>query len=273
MRTVRVLDRQYPELAGRFSSSALPVPSAVDYAWGAISKPDGNPAFRYVFDPDPKFIRAGAGIIGPDAWRDSASGSKWSTNASKSINLTAEINGKPTVNLDAATALLAPSDSGGFNSTEFSFFAVFNSPVSTSVRNIIGPNELVEVTPLQGSCCLLLNTAGRLNVFFGSLGAPLVETTKAYQGVTVLVVVTFSTTRGVTIRRNGKEVVRDATRVTPIAGSKMNIFSASGSGSRFSGSIGKFGVLDVDLSRQEYAAGLAAIEDHLLSLYAITRDV
>jgi hypothetical protein len=270
MRTVRVLDRQYPDLAGRFSSVAIPVPSAVDYTWGALSKADGSPALRYVFDPDPKFIRAGAGIIGPDAWRDSASGSKWSTNAGKSLVKATAINGAPTVTLDAATALLAGADSGTFNATEFSFFAVFNSPVAATVRTLLGPTEVVGTTPLQGSCNILLSTAGALNVYWGSLGAPLMEATKTYQGVNVLLLITFSTARGVSIRRNGVEVVKDASRVTPIAGSKLNLFSASGSGSRFSGSVGKVGVLDVDLSRPEYAGGLASIESHLMSLYGLS---
>ncbi len=270
MRHVRVLDRQYPELAGRFSSAAVPVPSATDYSWGAISKADGMPALRYVFDPDPKFIRAGAGVIGPDAWRDSAGGSKWSTNAGKSLSLTAAINGARTVTLDGATGLLAAAGGGAFNKAECSFFAVFNSPVVAAVRTLIGPAETVDITPLQGSLNLLLSTAGALNVYWGSLAAPLVDAGRAYQGVNVLLLITFSTERGVSIRRNGVEVLRDSARVTPIAGTKLNLFGASGSGSRFSGVVGKLGILDIDLSRPEHMADLAAIESHLLSLYGIS---
>lgn len=269
MRTVRVLAQKYPELAGRFSTAAIPAPSAIDYSWGAISKPDGSPALRYVFDPDPKFIRAGAGDIGPDAMRDSASGLKWSTNAGKALMKATAINGKPTLTLDAATALFGPAGLATFNSNEFSFFAVINTPVTAAVRTLLGPAELTTVTPLQGSCNLLISTGGFLNVYMGSLGAPLVDSAHSYQGSSVLVLVTFSTTRGVTIRRNGVQVVKDATRVTPIAGTAINLFSASGSGSRLSGSVGKAGVLDVDLSRPEYTKALAAIEGHLMSFYAL----
>jgi hypothetical protein len=270
MRTVRVLAQKYPELAGRFSSAAIPAPSAVDYSWGAISKPDGSPALRYVFDPDPKFIRAGAGEIGPDAIRDSASGLKWSTNAGKALVKATAINGKPTLTLDAATALFGPAGQATFNHDEFSFFAVINTPVTAAVRTLMGPTELTTVTPLQGSCNLLINTAGFLNVYMGSTGAPLVDTAHAYQGSSVLVLVTFSTLRGVSVRRNGVQVLKDATRVTPVTGTTFNLFSASGSGSRFSGSVGKVGVLDVDLSRPEYTKALAAIESHLMSFYGLT---
>lgn len=270
MRTVRVLAQKYPELAGRFSNAAIPAPSAVDYSWGAISKPDGSPALRYVFDPDPKFIRAGAGDIGPDAMRDSASGLKWSTNVGKALVKATAINGKPTLTLDAATALLAPAGLATFNHDEFTFFAVINTPVTSAVRTLIGPAEVTTITPLQGSCNLLISTGGFLNVYMGSTGAPLVDSAHSYQGSNVLVMVTFSTLRGVTIRRNGVQVVKDETRVTPVVGTALNLFGASGSGSRFSGNVGKAGVLDVDLSRPEYAAGLASIESHLMSFYGLS---
>lgn len=269
MRTVRVLPQKYPQLAGRFSNVSIAAPSSVDYSWGAISKPDGSPAFRYVFDPDPKFIRAGAGDIGPDALRDSASGLKWSTNAGKALVKAAAINGKPTLTLDGATALFGPAGLAKFSHEEFSFFAVFNTPVAATVRTLMGPAEPTSTTPLQGSLNLLLSTAGLLNVYMGSTSAPLIDTDHVYQGVNVLVLVTFSTQRGITIRRNGDQVVKDATRVTPISGTTFNLFSASGSGSRFSGSVGKVGVLDVDLSRPEYTKALEAIESHLISFYAL----
>ncbi len=269
MRTVRVLDREYPQLAGRFSAAAITVPSPVDYSWGGISKPDGSPALRYVFDPDPKFIRAGAGVIGPDAWRDCASGSKWSSNAAKSLVTGSALNGRPSISLDAATALLASSDSGGFNKNELSFFAVFNTPVASTVRTLIGPAEVVATTPLAGSINILLNTSGALNVYWGSTGEQLIDAAHVYQGVPVLLMVTFSQAKGVSIRRNGVEVVRSASRVAPLLGAKLNIFSASGSGSRFSGVVGKMGLADVDLSRPEYADSLAAIEAHLLSYYSL----
>lgn len=269
MRTVQIVDGTYPELAGRFSAAPVALPSDIDYALGAISKPDGSPALRYVFDPDPKFVRAGAGDIGPDAWRDSSSGTKWSTNISKSLFLGTAINGKPTLTLDAATALFRPSGQATFNHDAFSLFCVINSPVASTVRYIIGPNELTDVTPLAGSCAILLNTAGQLNVYMGSTGAQLIESTQVWQGQPVLIGVTFSIDEGVTIRRNGVEVLKDAARVTPLTGIALNLFSGGGTGSRFSGDAGKVLIADVDLSVPEYAKGLAAIEDHLLDIYGI----
>lgn len=269
MRTVQIVDGVYPELAGRFSESPVTLPTDIDYALGAISKEDGSPALRYMLDPDPAFIRAGAGEIGPDALRDSASGSKWSTNVGKSIVQATAINGQPTITLDAATALLRPSGQATFNHDAFSLFCVINSPVASTVRHIIGPNETTDITPLAGSCAVLLSTGGFLNVYLGSTGAQLVENTQAWQGQAVLIGVCFSTERGVTIRRNGVQVAADAARVTPLTGTALNLFSGGGTGSRFSGNAGKLLLADVDLSLPAHAKDLATIEDHLKSLYGI----
>lgn len=271
MRTVQIIDGEYPELVGRFSAAPIALPTDVDYAWGSISTPDGSPALRYVFDPDPRFIRAGAGEIGPDAWRDSASGSKWSTNASKSLVLGTAINGRPTVTLDAATALMMATGQATFKRDAFSFFGVLNAPVSATARYIIGPNELTSVTPLEGSCALMLNTAGYLNVYWGrtAAGSQIVEDALVWQGEPVLIAACFSTERGVTIRRNGVEVLRDDTRTTPLTGAAMNLFSGGGSGSRLQGDAGKCVIANVDISLPEYAGGLAAIEGHLLDFYGI----
>lgn len=269
MRTVQIVDGVYPDLAGRFSDSPVTLPTDIDYALGAISKSDGSPALRYVFDPAAAFIRAGAGEIGPDALRDSASGSKWSTNAGKTIVQATAINGKPTISLDAATALLRATGLATFNHDAFSFFCVINSPAVSAVRYIIGPNELTGVTPLEGSCAILLSTSGQLNVYLGSTGAQLIESAQVWQGQTVLICVTFSTTKGVTIRRNGVQVATAPTRTTALTGTALNLFSGGGTGSRFSGNAGKIIIADVDLSLQAYAKDLKTIEDHLKSFYGI----
>lgn len=267
MRNVQVLDTVYPDLAGRFGPPVA-IPSSRDFAWGGLSSPQGGPALRYVFDPAPEFVRAGAGTVGPDAIRDRASGTYWSTTAGKSLALTTEINGQPTLTLEGGTGVV-PNSASPFSNNELTMFAVFRAAAST-LSILIGPREAAEITPTRGSIQVQISTAGNLQVFWGNPDDTYVQDAAGgYSGAPVLAVVSLSASRGVTIRRNGVERVRAGGRSTPLLGSSFNLFSGAGVGSRFSGGAGIVGVADVDLTRPEYASALQMIESDLMQQYGI----
>lgn len=270
MRNVQVLDTVYPDLAGRFGPPVA-IPSSRDFAWGGLSTPQGTPALRYVFDPAPAFVRAGAGAVGPDAIRDRASGTYWSTTAGKSLVLTTAINGQPTLTLDGGVGGtgVVPNDASPFSNSELTLFAVFRAAAST-LSILIGPRETAEITPTRGSIQVQISTAGNLQVFWGNPDDTYVQDAAGgYSGAPVLAVVSLSASRGVTIRRNGVERVRAGGRSTPLLGSSFNLFSGAGVGSRFSGDAGIVGVADVDLTRPEYASALQMVEGDLMQQYGL----
>lgn len=247
MHTLRHTVKRQANLAARYGQVAIPAASDTDKLIANLADSDGRPLVDYWISPLLTTLEpSGAGI------QDRRQGSvQWVAAGDGALSVadgrillpgtfTLSAGGRAPINPDAFTliARVAPMSGGVLIGTEG------NSTGSTgSVK--VGTSG---VTTEAGGSTNVADNAGTL------IGEDLVIT------------VTFSTARGVTIRRNGIQTYANPARTAPNMGNSLYLFGTGTATTRLIGGAGYLLYSLQDLSHPALAVGLSAIEKTLVDL-------
>jgi len=271
MRTLQILNARYPELAGRFGPPQS-IPDAAERRIASISLPNRDAAVKSWLIPRAEYM--GTGFVGPSGWQDAAQqGRVWSSNAAQTAVFDeAGIGGKRALVCDGSIYFMqdgAQPEGILDDKTAFSaFFVVRRNSSATGSRYLMG---MADGATLARPTLLISATA--LSTYLGSSSGSL-QAAGSYADQDLVVGVTFSTTRGVTLRRNGVQVASAPSFIAPIpdvSSTTLRLWAASASGTRFVGMAGDAIMCAADLSAPEYASQLEYIEGAWMAQYGITR--
>ena len=264
MRYLKKIPFSYPELADLVGTQ--PLPTEMEEFIANISKPDGSPMVREWFQPGNQYY--GYRESGEAAWRDIASGRLRYLDTGKVIVPGTGINGQPTITLSDGLKSFLPEPGATINQEAGTYFFVFqHDGVSTGNRFLMGPSA---ESPTATAAPSIFMTPTSLAVRVGGAAGFQHNATDYLNNVPKLIVVTLSPSQGTSIRRNGVEVVKDATRTMPLTTGIVDLYGAQGTAGRFRGDIGHTFIMDDDMTTPEYIAQLEKMEQHYMEIYGIT---
>ncbi|WP_226781827.1 hypothetical protein [Oceaniglobus trochenteri] len=148
------------------------------------------------------------------------------------------------------------------NPDAWTFLAVIHMPTAAAVREILVPRP----NPSSGQLAprVGFNTSGHLKLFEGVNSSTICEDTSGqYQDEAVLIMATFSTGQGYSLRRNGVQVA-NAAATGAMDQVTIGLFGT------FAGYIGHMGILSKDLAAAGNETDLLVIEDWLIGKYGLT---
>lgn len=242
--------------------------TATEKAIANISLASGKPLVSSWFDPDPKFLRG-------SSWRDRAERKTFSSNNELATQTNA-INGRPTLTLPGSTYFTEDSESGVFNADAWSFAGVFQFTGAASARVLIGTTPDAGSGSSTYSPIISFSTTGLspginlgVRVIRGDTAARVADGANEYLNVPVCLVAAFSTSRGLTLRRNGVEVSRAPAATQPLTDNKFQLFGNKVATNRFPGDVGRILICDDDITLPENASALSQIETYLMDWYGI----
>lgn len=263
MRYFKKIPFPYPELAGLVGSQ--PLPTEIEEFIANISKPDGTPAIRHWMQPGAQYYGRLSGNF--DAWRDIASGKMYYLETGISLVQSAAINGRPTIHLDGTVAFVPQADTQ-IGTSAITFISVF-LPAGTDAANMFMLGPTFGSPTAVGAPTILLTTTG-FGTYLGGAGRINHDAADYLSATAKLMTVTMSPSYGVSIRRNGVEVVRDTTRTSPLSTNLVRLYGQPGANGRPAGDTGHVFIGDEDLSKPEYIAQLKRIEQYYMTYYGIT---
>lgn len=268
MREIHRISGVYPNLAGEFGSIQS-FPDDLMKIFG-YSDQNGDPLVKYWFEPHGRYLGPGVGGQA-QGWFDASSGNVFNRAGAGALSQTAGINNKPTIG-GLGFSLVPASGSAPVPAEALSaFFVVKNTSSSTSNRYLLGDTSGATVNSIS---TYLTPTGFSTYLGRGNNGAPVRHEAADYLDQSPkLLAVTFSSRKGVTLRRNGVQVLSAPTRtdVNP-TGKDLILFGSPGTAGRWSGDIGHCFVLPgMDASEPGYGSVLADIEGFLLEHYGLSR--
>lgn len=270
MRTLQILNSRYPELAGRFGPPQA-IPSIAERRIAGISLPSRDTAVKAWMIPRAEYM--GAGFVGPSGWQDAArEGRIWSSNAAQTAVFDNGIGGQRSLVCDGVICFLldAPQPGGITDDvTAFSAFFVMRLDGSvTGARYVLGTSE----GSLNQRPNLLIGGTTMTTYLGKETGA--IQAGGSFADQDMVVGLTFSTTRGVTLRKNGVQLLSDPSAVAPmlaVPSQQLRLWGAASSTNRLVGRGADAIILAADLSAPEYATQLEYIEGAWMAQYGITR--
>ncbi|OZI57679.1 hypothetical protein [Bordetella genomosp. 4] len=267
-RRMEIYNFEVSSMEGKFGARSIPTQNELSIA--SIPDVNGDPAGLTWIDPDEKWY-VPTGTVREGAWRCRADGAYWVRDpdaeggSSASIQPGMGINGTPSIDFDGTSGLSVLTTDEHFYTlpnNEFTLLIVASMTVGAQLISTYFNNSI------SNSLLYVSGTSGNLVSPHG--GSGVIQAPGSFtNGVPFLAAVTFSTTGGMTLRRNGVQVARDVTRTTPRAGLRPKIGRQQYSAA-FSGSIGRVHIEGVDMSRPEYATMLAFLENDIMTASNIT---
>lgn len=268
MREIHRVSGVYPSLAGEFGNIQS-FPDDLMKIFG-YSDQNGAPLVKYWFEPHSRYL--GPGVEGEgQGWFDASSGNVFNRAGPGALNQTASINNKPTIR-GVGFSLVPASGSAPVPADALSaFFVVKNTAGMGTNRYLLGDTL---GSTLNSISTYLTPTAFSTYLGRGNNGAPVGHSANDYlDDSPKLLAVTFSSIKGVTLRRNGVQVLSAPTRtdVNP-PGKDLILFGSASTAGRWSGDVGHCFVLPgVDASEPGYGSVLEDIENFLLGHYGLSR--
>lgn len=264
-----------------------PIPSDWDYKEGALSLPDGSPLISYWIDAESKWYAATGPLQNRPNWAErampGAAGGQsnfWYTQDGGTASPGNNINSRPSITI-VNSMLQMPADSEvipRLSLTGYSLFAVLRILPANAGAGINHGLFSYQV-PGGTSQNPLLYISGNNNnalatISAGASSGTVSDTTHNYaDGVARLVGITWSPTRGITMRCNGSQLLADTTRTAaPPSDNQIQIASLGGNSTtgRLNGYLANIRICGADLSDPIYASALQVIEQRAMAMYGIT---
>lgn len=242
-----------PAIAARFGPVSIPTASEDDLRLANLSGPDGRQVIDHWLGPLPE-------TVSPDATgiQDRADGSaQWLSDVPGDIDVTTQRI------LLSGNARLSAGAAAFVNPQAFTLVArvkrieggVGGGVLIGSERSTIGQSGSISLGPSGVTV-----SAGASTSFNDSSAGTLV-------GVEATIAVTFSTARGVTIRRDGIQTAINETRTSPLLGSQIYIGgTGTATSTRLNGEIRGLFYSRMDLSSPDLMHALVEIEQYLMAL-------
>ncbi|WP_394065432.1 hypothetical protein [Alcaligenes sp. WGS1538] len=249
MHTFRRVVKSHPNIAARYEPVELPAVSEIDYLIANLADKDGRPLIDYWISPL-------ASTLAPDGSsimdRRQPQGMNWGvTSGSGVVSVTdGRIVLPGTFNLAAgAPAVVNPS--------AFTVVARVH-PVASSI--VVG----TERGSISGTGSVSIGVPGILTAAGGA--GNVADNAGDVTNTDLVATVTFSTVRGVSIRRNGVQTYANAGRTAANLGNRLYIGGTGTATNYYNGNIGYLLYSLRDLSDPALRPGLAAIERALVEL-------
>lgn len=253
MHTFRRAVKPQPALAARYGSVVVPEVTDIDRLIANLSDAEGRPLVDYWLSPLATLIAPDGSAIQDRRQPDAM---PWNVNGGSGV--VSVVNGRI---LLPGTFNLAAGEAASNNPDAFTVVARVRADEGAS-RVLIGSN----LGSINGVGAVILGTAG-VSTSAGRASGTTSDGAGTALGVDMVVAVTFSIERGVTIRRNGKQTAEAPTRTAASQAVQVRIAGHSVSASTyFSGEMGYLLYSMQDLSRPELLPGLIALEKALIDL-------
>lgn len=259
MRTVQILQDRYPAIGERYGKVVISPDAEKRIAM--ISLPDGSKAVAYWIEALPEYVQSGVFC---------RSSGKILTNLNGAMPVLEDsgVGTHPGLRFTGTQALGVSAANGGlpFNPESHTVLVAINSsdPVEGAGASLIinGQNNA--------------NTAPALYVRSTGIGAVWGRSGQMnYAGTDFLnnpliTGITFSTTLGTALRRNGRELMREPDSVTPPPASTLR-FGYYSATNNFNGALAIAMVINTDMSNPLYANQLRDLEDWMMAKCGIMR--
>ncbi|CAB3676057.1 hypothetical protein LMG26690_01332 [Achromobacter animicus] len=248
MHTIRFTEKTQPSLAARFGQGMMPADSHVDRLFANLADPEGRPFFDYMISPSMALLGPGGVGVRDRRQRDL----RWLTTGSGVLSTSAGRFVLP------GTFLLSAGSAAAANPSAFTL--VCRAKLIGTGGALVGSQN----ASITGTGAVTLGPSGVLTAAGGA--SNVADNAGSLVGVDLVVTVTFSTERGVQIRRNGVQTYVNAGRTAANAGSQLKIGGTGTVSSRFNGEIGYWFYSLRDLSDPRLLSGLEAIERELIAM-------
>lgn len=249
MHTFRRVEKVQPNIAARYGAVAIPVVSEIDYFLANLADDDGRPLIDYWISPL-------ATTLAPDGSsimdRRQPQGMNWAVASGAGVVSVAD--GRIVL---PGTLNLAAGSAAAVNPSAFTVVARVH-PVASSI--LVG----TERASISGTGAVSIGASGILTAAGGS--GNVADNAGSLINSDLVVTVTFSTERGVSIRRDGTQTYANAGRTASNLGSRLYFGGTGTSTNYYNGNIGYLLYSLRDLSDPAYRAGLAAVERALVDL-------
>jgi len=249
MHTFRRVVKSQPNIAARYGSVSIPAVSAIDNLLANLSDKDGRPLIDFWISPLASTLASdGSSIMD----RRQPQGMNW-----------AVANGSGVVSVSSGrivlpgTFNLAAGAGAAINSSAFTVIGRVH-PVASSI--LVG----TERASISGTSAVSIGASGILTAAGGA--GNVADNAGDVTNTDLVATVTFSTARGVSIRRNGVQTYANAGRTATNLGNQLYIGGTGASTNYYNGNIGYLLYSLRDLSDPAYRAGLSAIERALVDL-------
>ncbi|MFV0891271.1 hypothetical protein [Pseudomonas kurunegalensis] len=247
MHTIRRTTKSQASISAKFGAVSVPIASERDMKIANYTDKNGRPLIDY-------WISALVATLAPNGSgiRDRRQGSlRWMTTNSGILSV---VDGK--LSLDGSF-ILSAGEAATANLSAFTLIAKAKATASGST--IIGS----ELNSIAGTGSVSVGLSGVLTSAGGE--GNVADNAGSLVGQEVVVSVTFSTERGVTIRRNGVQTYANPSRNKANIGGQVRIGGTGSSTTRFTGSIDCLLYSTRDLSAPELFAGLVALEKQVMT--------
>ena len=244
-----------------------------------LSLTDGSPFLRFWLDPDPKAGNLQA-ITGSLRWRSGgAKTDVFATQPGGGVPALTTTGGRSVLKTISESRMIPEVNySTMVNPTSWSFWAAARlTHANTDNAILAGIGQGPSVSPGQLWPNIEIYESGTVGVQHvtvregGTSERRVISPAAVYRNQWVIYGITFSTTSGLAIRRNGIEVMRNANDRSPLTNPAFALLSNRSGLNPFIGDLGHVFTSDADGSAAEYQYAMRRVEDFLLKTYGVTR--